>query len=667
MTKILGIDLGTTNSAMAIVEAGQPRILENKEGMRTTPSIIAVGKNNERYVGITAKRQAVTNPKNTIFSVKRLIGRRYSDPEVQKDKQLLPYEIKEGSNGDVEVALGTQKTGDHMGLMGVGGSSVIQKWYKPAEISAMVLQKLKQDTEDKLGEKITEAIITVPAYFDDAQRKATKDAGEIAGLTVKRVINEPTAAALAYGFGKSTKGGSASGRKDEKIVVYDFGGGTFDVSVLEVSEDTIEVKSTGGDTHLGGDDLDQRIIQHLLDEFKKEQGMDISKDQLAIQRLKDAAEKAKHELSTLMQTQINIPFLTADASGPKHFETTFTRAKLESLVRDFIDKSISLTQKTVEDAGLKMSDINEVILVGGQTRMPAIIEGVKKLFGKEPHKDINPDEVVAVGAAIQGGIMQGDIRDVLLLDVTPLSLGIETLGGVMTKMIEKNTTVPVSKTQTFSTAADNQPSVEIHVLQGERAMAADNKTLGRFILDGIPPAPRGVPQVEVAFDIDANGILNVKAKDKATSKEQSIRIEGSSGLTDDEKKRMMADAEKFAAEDAKKKELIDARNMAESLVYLSEKSLKDAGDKVTAEDRKQIEDKIAALKATKDSESAETIKRATEELSAAVQKIGQAMYGSANSASGQQTSGNSAENPKQASDTQQAKPVDEESVGQPSK
>ncbi len=590
---------------MAIVEHGQPRVLENKEGMRTTPSIVAV-KGPERYVGVTAKRQAVTNPQNTIFSVKRLIGRRFSDDEVQRDKKLLPYEIQEGAHNDVEVKMG-------------------DKWYKPAEISAMVLAKLKADAEDKLGEKITEAIITVPAYFDDSQRKATKDAGEIAGLTVKRVINEPTAAALAYGFNK---------KKDEKIVVYDFGGGTFDVSVLEVSSDTIEVKGTGGDTHLGGDDFDQRLITHLAQEFQKEQGIDISKDQLAIQRLKDAAEKAKHELSSVMQTEVNIPFLTADASGPKHFALTFTRAKLEELVRDYIEKSIELTKKTVQEAGLKLSDINEVILVGGQTRMPAMADAVKKLFGKEPHKDINPDEVVAVGAAIQGGIMQGDVRDVLLLDVTPLSLGIETLGSVMTKMIEKNTTVPVAKTQTFSTAADNQPSVEIHVLQGERPMAPDNKTLGRFILDGIPPAPRGVPQVEVSFDIDANGILNVKAKDKATGKEQSIRIEGSSGLTDDEKKRMMADAEKFAAEDAKKKELVDARNAAESLVYLSEKALKDAGDpsspsgqaKLSAEDRKQVEDKIAAVKSAQGSESVDTLKRVTEELSAAVQKIGQAMY-----------------------------------------
>jgi molecular chaperone DnaK len=614
MAKILGIDLGTTNSAMAIVEIGQPRVLENKEGMRTTPSMVAVGKNGERYVGITAKRQAITNPANTIFSVKRLIGRRFSDPEVQRDKKLLPYEIREGSNGDVEIKMG-------------------DRWYKPAEISAMILQKLKADAEDKLGEKITDAIITVPAYFDDSQRKATKDAGEIAGLNVKRVINEPTAAALAYGFDK---------KKNEKIAVYDFGGGTFDISILEVSEDTIEVKATGGDTHLGGDDIDQRIIQYLIDEFKKEHGMDISKDQLAVQRLKDAAEKAKHELSSTMQTEINIPFLTADASGPKHFVFTFTRAKLEDLAKDLIERSVELTKKTIEEAGFKISDIDEVILVGGQTRMPAIIEAVRKLFGKEPHKDINPDEVVAVGAAIQGGIMQGEIRDVLLLDVTPLSLGIETLGGVMTKMIEKNTTIPVSKTQIFSTAADNQPSVEIHVLQGERPMAADNKTLGRFILDGIPPAPRGVPQIEVTFDIDVNGILNVKARDKATGREQSVRIEGSSGLTEEEKRRMMAEAEKFAAEDAKKKELAEARNAAESLVYMSEKALKEAGDKISADDRKLIEDKIAAVKNAQGSEDVNIIKRATEELSTAVQKIGQAMYSQSqqSTSSSQQSAGN---------------------------
>ncbi|KKT28677.1 MAG: Chaperone protein DnaK [Candidatus Yanofskybacteria bacterium GW2011_GWA2_44_10] len=590
--------MGTTNSAMAVVEIGQPRILENKEGMRTTPSVVAMGKNGERYTGVTAKRQAVTNPRNTIFSVKRLIGRRFSDPEIQKDKSLLPYEIKEGQHGDVEVKIGDE-------------------WKKPAEISAMILQKLKADAEDKLGEKITEAIITVPAYFDDSQRKATKDAGEIAGLTVKRVINEPTAAALAYGLNK---------KKDEKIVVYDFGGGTFDVSILEIGDDTIEVRGTGGDTHLGGDDIDQRIIKFLIEEFKKDQGVDISSDQLAVQRLKDAAEKAKHELSSTLQTEVNIPFLTADQSGAKHFSLTFTRAKLEELIKDLIDRSIELTKETLDKTGFKVGDINEVILVGGQTRMPLIVEEVKKLFGKEPHKDVNPDEVVAIGAAIQGGIMQGEIRDVLLLDVTPLSLGIETLGAVFTKMIEKNTTVPVAKTQIFSTAADNQPSVEIHVLQGERPMAHDNKTLGRFILDGIPPAPRGVPQIEVSFDIDANGILNVKAKDKATNKEQSIRIEGSSGLTDDEKKRMMADAEKFAADDAKRKEAAESKNMAETLIYTSEKLIKDNGDKIKEEDKKELQEKIDVVKKALVSKNDDEIKKALEELSKSAQKIGGALY-----------------------------------------
>ena len=598
MTKVLGIDLGTTNSAMAVMQGGQPRVLENKEGMRTTPSVVAAGKNNERYVGVTAKRQAVTNPRNTIFSAKRLIGRRYSDAEVQKDKDLLPYEMKKGGHNDVEVKMG-------------------DKWHKPAEISAMVLQKLKTDAQDRLGEKITDAIVTVPAYFDDSQRKATKDAGEIAGLNVKRVINEPTAAALAYGFNK---------KKDEKIVVYDFGGGTFDISVLEVSEDTIEVRGTGGDTHLGGDDFDQKIITYMANEFKKDQGVDISKDYMAIQRLKDAAEKAKHELSSTLQTEINIPFLTADASGPKHFNLTFTRAKLEELVQEYIDRSIELTGNTVKEAGFTVSDIDEVILVGGQTRMPAIVKAVKRLFGKEPHKDINPDEVVSIGAAIQGGIMQGDVKDVLLLDVVPLSLGIETLGQVMTQMIEKNTTIPVSKTQIFSTAVDNQPSVEIHILQGERPMAQDNKTLGRFILDSIPPTPRGIPQIEVSFDIDANGILNVKAKDKATGKEQSIRIEGSSGLTDDEKKRMTENAEKYAEEDSKKKELVDVKNAAESLVYMSEKALKEADDKVSEDDKKVIEEKIEASKKLKDSQDVSEIRKATEELSTAVQKVGQAMY-----------------------------------------
>lgn len=598
MAKILGIDLGTTNSAMAIIEGGASRILENKEGNRTTPSQVAVSKSGERLVGLLAKRQAVTNPQNTIFSAKRLIGRKFSDPEVQRDKKLLPYELREAANGGVEIKMGEQ-------------------WYSSQEISAMVLQKLKADAEDRLGEKIDEAIITVPAYFDDSQRKATKDAGEIAGLKVKRIINEPTAAALAYGLNK---------KKNEKIVVYDFGGGTFDISVLEIGDDTIEVKATGGDTHLGGDDFDQKIIRWLVDEFKKDQGLDLSKDVLALQRLKEAAERSKHELSSTLETDINIPFITQAADGPRHLSLKLSRAKLEELVREYIEHSIELTDKTIKEAGFSISGIDEVIMVGGQTRMPAIQEAVKKLIGKEPHKDINPDEVVADGAAIQGGILQGDVKDVLLLDVTPLSLGIETLGGVMTRLIEKNTTVPTSKTQVFSTASDSQPSVEIHVLQGEREMAFDNKTLGRFILDGIPPSPRGVPQVEVTFDIDANGILNVKAKDKATNREQSVRIEGSSGISKEEIERMRKEAEIHATEDKKKKEKVELKNTAETLIYTTEKTLKEFGDKVKAEDKKEIEEKIEALKKIKDSDDLEAIKKASQDLSSAVQKIGAAMY-----------------------------------------
>lgn len=598
MSKILGIDLGTTNSAMAIVEAGEPRIIENKEGNRTTPSIIAISKANERLVGLLAKRQAVTNPKDTIFSTKRLIGRRFSDPKVQKDKKLLPYEIRESETGGVEIKMG-------------------DKWHRPAEISAMILQKMKSDAEDKLGEKIEEAVITVPAYFDDSQRKATKDAGEIAGLKVKRIINEPTAAALAYGLNK---------KKDEQIVVFDFGGGTFDVSVLEVSKDTVEVKATGGDTHLGGDDFDQKIINWLVDEYKKEQGIDLSKDQMALQRLKEAGEKAKIELSSTPETEINIPFITSDASGPRHLNIKLTRAKLEDLVGEYIDKAIETTKNVVADSKFKISDIDEIVLVGGQTRMPAIQSAVKKLFNKEPHKDINPDEVVAVGAAVQAGIFQGDVKDVLLLDVTPLNLGIETLGGVMTKLVEKNTTIPVSKSQIFSTAADSQPSVEIHVLQGERPMASDNKTLGRFILDGVPPAPRGMPQIEVNFDIDANGILNVNAKDKATGKEQSIKIEASSGISEEEIEKMKKQAEVHKEEDRKKKELIDARNLADTLVYTTEKTMKEFGKKVKQEDKKEIEEKIEALKKVKDSDNIEQIKKASEELSQAIQKVGTELY-----------------------------------------
>jgi len=602
MPKILGIDLGTTNSATAIVEGGEPRILENKEGNRTTPSIVAIGKSGDRLVGLLAKRQAVTNPKNTIFSVKRLIGRRFSDPEVERDKKLLPYEIQQSADGGVEVKMN-------------------DKWYRPAEISAMILQKLRNDAEDRLGEKITEAVITVPAYFDDSQRKATKDAGEIAGFNVKRIINEPTAAALAYGFGTGKKR-----QKEEKIAVYDFGGGTFDVSVLEVTTDTVEVKATGGDTHLGGDDIDQKIIDYLVAEFKKEQGIDLAKDPLALQRLKEAAERAKHELSSTVETEVNIPFITTDAEGPKHFLIKFTRAKLEELARDFIERSIEITKRVVADAKMNVADINEVILVGGQTRMPAIQEEVKKLFGREAHKDINPDEVVAAGAAVQAGILQGDVKDVLLLDVTPLSLGIETLGGVNTTLISKNTTVPTAKTQTFSTAADSQPQVEIHVLQGERPLAADNKTLGRFILDGLPPAPRGVPQIEVTFDIDANGILSVTAKDKATGKSQSIHIEGSSGLSKEEVERMKKEAELHAEEDKKKREIIEARNAADALVWTSEKTLRDLGEKVPADVKKEVEDRIEALKKVKDGDDGAAIKKAAEELSRSLQKIGAEMY-----------------------------------------
>lgn len=598
MAKILGIDLGTTNSVMATIIDGEPKVIENKEGSRITPSVVAIANNGERLVGITAKRQQITNPKNTIFSAKRLIGRRFSDPEVQKDLKLLPYEIREASDGGVEIKMG-------------------EKWYHPFEISAMVLQKLKQDAEDRLGEKIEEAVITCPAYFDDSQRKATKLAGEIAGFKVRRIINEPTAAALAYGLNK---------KENQKIVVYDFGGGTFDISILEIGDNTVEVLATNGDTHLGGDDFDQKIIDWLVDQFKKDTGIDLSKDTLALQRLKEAAEKAKIELSSALETEINLPFITSDASGPKHLYYKLTRAQFEGMVQEYIDKSIELVKKTLKEAKLDAGQINEIILVGGQTRMPKIQEEIKKAFGKEARKDINPDEVVAIGAAIQGGILQGEVKDVLLLDVTPLSLGIETLGGINTILIPKNTTIPTSKSQIFSTAADNQTSVEIHVVQGERPMAKDNKSLGRFVLDGIPPAPRGVPQIEVTFDIDANGILTVTAKDKATGKSQSIRIEGSVGVSEEEVERMKKEAQLHAEEDKKKKELAEVRNNADAIIYTAQKTLNDFKDKISEEDKKLLEEKINNLKKEKEGDNIDSIRQASNELSSLLQKIGTELY-----------------------------------------
>ncbi|MCA9364518.1 MAG: molecular chaperone DnaK [Candidatus Moranbacteria bacterium] len=603
MGKILGIDLGTTNSAMSVVEGGRPTIIENKEGNRTTPSMVAISKTGERLVGLLAKRQSVTNPGNTLYSVKRLIGRRYDDAEVQRDMKSLPYKLVKSGEG-VKVTMSG-------------------KDYTPQEISAMILSKLKADAEEKLGEKIEEAVITVPAYFDDAQRTATKEAGEIAGLKVRRVINEPTAAALAYGFDK---------KKDQQIAVYDLGGGTFDVSILEVSEDTIEVKSTHGDTHLGGDDFDQKVIDWIISEFKKQEGIDLSGDSLALQRIKEAAEKAKIELSTAQETEINQPFITSGADGPKHLVMTMTRAKLEELVGDLVKQTLKPMKEALSDAGLSAGDVEEVVMVGGMTRMPLVVKTVEEFFGKKVNVTVNPDEVVALGAAVQGGVFQGDVKDVLLLDVTPLTLGLETMGGVRTPLIEKNTTVPASKSQVFSTAADNQPSVEIHVLQGEREMAADNKTLGRFILDGIPPAPRGVPQVEVTFDIDANGILSVKAKDKASGKEQTIRIEASTGLSKEEVEKMKKDAELHSDEDKKKKELVEVRNMADTLVFTTEKAIKDAGDKLTDDEKKPVEEKIEALKNVKDGDDKDAINKATEELSQAAQKIGEKLYKAAQEA-----------------------------------
>lgn len=622
MAKIIGIDLGTTNSAVAVMEAGDPKILENVEGARTTPSIVAISKNNERLVGLLAKRQAVTNPKNTIYGIKRFIGHSFDEAGVQQDSKTVPYEIVKASNGGVKVKL-AEKDGS--------------KEYTPEEISAMILTKLKNDAETKLGEKITEAIITVPAYFNDAQRQATKDAGKIAGLEVKRIINEPTAAALAYGFNK---------KKDEKVAVFDFGGGTFDISVLEVGDDVVEVKATDGDHRLGGRDIDYKVLNWIADEFKKDQGIDVRGDALAMQRLDEAAEKAKIELSTSLETEINIPFITSDASGPKHLVMKLTRAKLEEIADEFVERAMQITKRAIEASPFKVSEINEIILVGGQTRMPKIQEAVKAFFGKEPNKSINPDEVVALGAAIQGGIIAGDVKDILLLDVIPLSLGIETMGGVATKLIEKNTTIPASRSQVFSTAADNQTSVEIHIVQGERAMASDNKSLGRFILDGIPPAPRGMPQVEVTFDIDANGILNVKAKDKATNKEQSIRIEASSGLSQEDIEKMKKDAEAHDAEDKKKKEDIEVKNTADHILYSAEKALSENKDKVPTEITTGVEAKISALKTAKEGTDIEAIKKATEELSTEMSKIGEAMskQGGANSSEATSNEGGSAEN-----------------------
>jgi molecular chaperone DnaK len=604
MPKILGIDLGTTNSCFAVVEGGQPKVLENSEGARTTPSIVASSKTGERLVGQVAKRQAVVNPKNTLFSVKRLIGRRFDDAEVQRDKQWLPYELKKHGEG-VSIVFGDKEC-------------------SPEEISAMILQKLKADAEARLGEKITEAVITVPAYFDDSQRQATKIAGEIAGLNVRRIINEPTAAALAYGFDR---------KKDEKIVVYDLGGGTFDVSVLEVaydattSQNTIEVRATNGDTHLGGDDFDQVIIKWIVEEFKKSDGVDLSKDSLALQRIKDAAEKAKIELSSAMETEINQPFITSDANGPRHLLLKLSRAKMEQLVGELVEKTLVPCKKALADAKLTAADINEVILVGGMTRMPLVIQTVEKFFGKKPNASVNPDEVVAVGAAVQAGNLQGDIKgELLLLDVTPLSFGIETLGAVMTKVIERNTTIPTSKSQIFSTAADGQTSVEVHVLQGEREMANDNRSLGRFTLSGIPPAPRGVPQVEVSFDVDANGILNVKARDKASGKEQMITIAASTNLSKEEIERMRKDAELHADEDKKRREGIEVKNMAETMIYTTEKMLKENAEKVKAEDKAEVEAKMEELKKVKDGEDLEAIKKVADELATVAQKVGAALY-----------------------------------------
>jgi molecular chaperone DnaK len=631
MAKVLGIDLGTTNSCMAVMDAGEPTVLENSEGGRVTPSIIAMNtKNEERYIGLPAKRQAVTNPENTIFSIKRLIGRKFSDSEVQRDIKITPFKIVEAKNGDAHVKM--------------GGRS-----YSPPEISAMILQKMKQDAELKLGEKITQAVITVPAYFDDSQRQATKDAGKIAGLEVLRIVNEPTAAALAYGLDKEG---------DKTIAVFDLGGGTFDVSILEMGEGTFEVKSTNGDTHLGGDDLDQRIMDWVVDEFKREQGVDLKHDRMALQRLREAAEKAKCELSTVMQADINLPFITADSAGPKHLAVTLTRDKLEKLVADLIERTVAPVKQALDDAGIKSSDINEVILVGGQTRMPAVVEKVKELFGREPSKSVNPDEVVAIGAAVQAGVLKGEVRDVLLLDVTPLTLGIETLGGVTTPLIARNTTIPAQKTEIFTTASDNQDSVDIHVLQGERPMSSENKTIGRFKLDGILPTPRGVPQIEVTFDIDANGILNVTAHDKSTGKQQTITITANSGLSQEEIDKMMHEAELHAEEDRQKSEEIETKNRADGLAYTTEKTLRDAGDKIPADIKTEAEGKLAALRSALQGADISQVRAAMEELEAVLQRVGQEVY--SHTGAGTQAGSEEAQTYEQDQDTNDENTVDGE-------
>lgn len=611
MGKIIGIDLGTTNSCVAVMEGGDPVVIANTEGTRTTPSMVAFTDGGERLVGQTAKRQAVTNPENTIFAVKRLIGRKYDSPEVQKDIKVLPYKIVKAKNADAHV-------------------SIKGKESSPAEISAMILQKMRETAEEYLGEKVTEAVITVPAYFNDSQRQATKDAGRIAGLKVERIINEPTAASLAYGLDK---------KGDRKIAVFDLGGGTFDVSVLEIGDGVFEVKSTNGNTHLGGEDFDLRIVDYLADEFKKDQGIDLRNDKMALQRLKEAAEKAKVELSGSTETDINLPFVTADAGGPKHLNIKLSRAKLETLVDDLVEKVVAPCKTALKDAGYKSNDIDEVILVGGMTRMPKVQAKVKEVFGKDPSKGVNPDEVVAVGAAIQAGVLKGDVKDVLLLDVTPLSLGIETLGGVFTKLIEKNTTIPTKKSQIFSTAADNQPAVEIHVLQGEREIAANNKTLGRFQLVGIPPAPRGIPQIEVAFDIDANGIVHVSAKDMGTGKEQSIKITASSGLSEEEIDKLVKDAEIHAEDDKKKRELVDAKNMADSMIYTTEKSVKEAGDQLDETTKGNINQAIDNLRKAMEGDNTEEIKRLTEELTQASHKLAETLYAKASQEQAQAAGG----------------------------